>query len=130
MTKRAKTKRELGARLEQSLWQKGWTHDDLANVAGLSRQTISRILNGHNIPEPETSEKLAHAFAKPVEFFEIEDIPPPEVETLDDELASLRARVDALEELWAEAQRTLGLLPASQHAGLSREPDTPDARPR
>ena len=55
------------------------TGKGLAELAGVSAITVSRLENGENQPDDETMAKLARALAYPIEFFSGDD--PEEIDT-------------------------------------------------
>jgi len=82
------------------------TGKGLAELAGISAITVSRLENGGNDPDDETIEKLARALGYPREFFEDED--PEEIDTSAVSFRSL-TKMSAKERDAAIAAGSLGL---------------------
>lgn len=104
------------ARMRRRLTGKG-----LAEKAGISAVTVSRLENGENLPDDETVEKLADALAYPTSFF-FEDDP----EEIDTEAVSFRSltKMSAKERNAAVGAGALGLQLSDW---LEREFDLPEA---
>ncbi len=62
---RAKRTPWLVKRMETDRLSRGWTYTDLADEAGLSKQTVTAFLGGVN-QSPKTARKLALALGYPV----------------------------------------------------------------
>ncbi len=61
-------------RLKRERMARGWTQRQVADLAGVSRQSYVAIEAGRAIPSTEVSLRLADAFAKPVEqLFQLRD---------------------------------------------------------
>jgi putative transcriptional regulator len=59
-------------RIERAI--KNITQADLANLIGVSRQTINTIESNRYVPSTVLALKIAHVFGKPVEeIFDLED---------------------------------------------------------
>jgi transcriptional regulator with XRE-family HTH domain len=56
----------IGDRLRQLRESKHWSQGDIEKRTGLLRCYISRLENGHTVPNIETLEKLASAFDVPL----------------------------------------------------------------
>jgi transcriptional regulator with XRE-family HTH domain len=56
----------IGDRLRQLRESKDWSQGDIEKRTGLLRCYISRLENGHTVPNIETLEKLASAFDVPL----------------------------------------------------------------
>ncbi|MEW6180492.1 MAG: helix-turn-helix transcriptional regulator [Chloroflexota bacterium] len=66
-------------RLEQYRLQKGWTQQELAQKAGVTRQTIISLENGRYNPSILLAFRLARLFGVPIEeLFLYEDNLPEE----------------------------------------------------
>jgi transcriptional regulator with XRE-family HTH domain len=113
------------------------TGKQLAEAAGVSAVTISRLLNGENEPDEETVAKLARALDYPVPFFSDDD--PEEIDTCAVSFRSL-SKMSAKERDAAIAAGSLGLqlsdwiegefhLPKANVLDLSYETD-PEAAAR
>ena len=94
-------KRLILARKRRRLTGKG-----LAELAGLSAITVSRLENGENQPDEETVAKLARALGYPAEFFADDD--PEEIDTSAVSFRSL-TKMSAKERDAAIAAGCLGL---------------------
>jgi Zn-dependent peptidase ImmA (M78 family)/transcriptional regulator with XRE-family HTH domain len=94
-------KRLILARMRRRLTGKA-----LAQAAGLSAITVSRLENGENQPDDETMAKLARALAYPIEFFCGDD--PEEIDTGALSFRSL-SKMSAKERDGAIAAGVLGL---------------------
>lgn len=56
----------------------GWSQTRLAELVGLTRQSLAAIENGGQVPSTEVALKLARVFGVPVEsLFRLGDVPPP-----------------------------------------------------
>lgn len=82
------------------------TGKGLAELAGLSAVTVSRLENGENPPDEETVARLARALKYPIEFFHDDD--PEEVDTSAVSFRSL-TKMSAAERDAAIAAGCLGL---------------------
>jgi Zn-dependent peptidase ImmA (M78 family)/transcriptional regulator with XRE-family HTH domain len=113
------------------------TGKGLAESAGISAITVSRLENGENQPDEETIAKLAHALEYPIEFFSDDD--PEEIDTSAVSFRSL-SKMSAKERDAAIAAGILGLqlsdwvegefrLPEAKVLDLSYETD-PEAAAR
>jgi putative transcriptional regulator len=63
-------------RLKVARAEKDLTQEDLANLIGVSRQSINAIESGRYVPSTVLASKMAQVFGKPVEeifFLEEED---------------------------------------------------------
>src|SRR5437660_4037014 len=82
------------------------TGKGLAELAGISAITVSRLENGENQPDDETITKLAQALGYPIEFFADDD-----PEQIDTGAASFRSltKMSAKERDAAIAAGSLGL---------------------
>lgn len=107
------------------------TGKGLAELAGLSPVTISRLENGENDPDDETVVRLAHALSYPIAFFYDDD--PEEIDTSAVSFRSL-SKMSSKERDAAIAAGSLGLqlsdwverefsLPAPNLIDLSYETD-------
>jgi len=56
----------IGDRLRQLRESKHWSQGDIEKRTGLLRCYVSRVENGHSVPNIETLEKLAAAFDVPL----------------------------------------------------------------
>ncbi len=67
----------IGARLHELREQKGMSQGDVQHKTGLLRCYVSRVENGHTVPNVATLEKLAAAFDVPLYrlFYEGEEPP-------------------------------------------------------
>jgi Zn-dependent peptidase ImmA (M78 family)/DNA-binding XRE family transcriptional regulator len=113
------------------------TGKGLAELAGISAITVSRLENGENQPDEETIAKLARALSYPIEFFSDDD--PEEIDTNSVSFRSL-SKMSAKERDAAIAAGVLGLqlsdwvehefrLPEANILDLSYETD-PEAAAR
>jgi Zn-dependent peptidase ImmA (M78 family)/DNA-binding XRE family transcriptional regulator len=113
------------------------TGKGLAEAAGISAITVSRLENAENQPDEETIAKLARALEYPIEFFSEDD--PEEIDTSAVSFRSL-SKMSAKERNAAIAAGTLGLqlsdwvegefrLPKANVLDLSYETD-PEAAAR
>jgi transcriptional regulator with XRE-family HTH domain len=55
------TKQEFGRRVYRLMIEKGWNQSELARQAGLTRDAISKYINGLSLPAPQSLEGLAKA---------------------------------------------------------------------
>ena len=60
---------DVGERIKEQRILNALTQKDLADMAGLTNETISRIEAGKNPPSPTTLRKLADALELPVQYF-------------------------------------------------------------
>lgn len=67
----------IGERLRSIREEKGLSQGDIEQRTGLVRCYISRLENGHTIPEVQTLEKLAQALEMPLYQFLYEGEKPP-----------------------------------------------------
>jgi Zn-dependent peptidase ImmA (M78 family)/transcriptional regulator with XRE-family HTH domain len=67
--------------------RRGLTHVEVAELVGVTAQSISNYENGRQIPSISVMNRLAEAFSFPVSFFH-----SPEAEPIDAERVSFRAR--------------------------------------
>jgi Zn-dependent peptidase ImmA (M78 family)/DNA-binding XRE family transcriptional regulator len=109
-------KRLILARKRRRLTGKG-----LAETAGLSPITVSRIENGENPPDEATVGKLARALDYPVEFFALDD--PDELDTTAVSFRSL-SKMSAKERDAAICAGRLGLQLSDWLEGQFSLPDT------
>ena len=72
----------LGDRLRQLRGEKKLSQGDLEKRTGLLRCYISRVENGHTVPNIETLEKMARAFEVPLYQLFYEGNEPPQVPNL------------------------------------------------
>lgn len=86
----------LGERLRRLRTGKGWTLDQLAEEAGVSKGLLSGIENGHNMPSGKVALKLANALEASVDFLlkgdgdeEADAAPAPKAVEVPRELAAL-----------------------------------------
>ena len=70
----------LGERVRQLRHRKGWTLDQLASEAGVSKGFVSAVENGHNQPSGRVLLKLAKALQASVDFLVQGDALEPAVE--------------------------------------------------
>jgi transcriptional regulator with XRE-family HTH domain len=94
------------ARLLALLEEHGWTQEELASRAGITYNTVNRILNGRSLePQTTTKTKIAQAFGlKP---WEVEGRPAPESDQLnriEDRMAGIEGQLDRLTEIFLKAQ--------------------------
>ena len=67
---------EIGARIRALRDQKQFSQGDVEKRSGLLRHYISRVENGHTMPEVDTLQKLARALGVPLHrLFHDEDVP-------------------------------------------------------
>ncbi len=52
---------EIGIRIKDLRKKKGWSQDELCNFAGLKREYLSRVENGHTTPALHTLQRIADA---------------------------------------------------------------------
>jgi transcriptional regulator with XRE-family HTH domain len=57
----------VGKAVERARLRRGWTQDDLADAAGVSGATISRLENGHQIAGADTLIQVAQALENTVD---------------------------------------------------------------
>ena len=61
-------------RIKVARAEQGMTQQQLADAAGVSRQTINAIESGKFVPSTVLALKMAHIFGKPVEeIFQLDD---------------------------------------------------------
>ena len=53
--------------IQEELDARGWTHDDLAEVTGRTRQHIRNLIKGKTAIGPESARELAEAFGTSAE---------------------------------------------------------------
>ncbi len=58
-----------GELIQEELDARGWTHDDLAEVMGRTRQHIRNLIKGKTAIGPEAARELADAFGTSAEFW-------------------------------------------------------------
>ena len=62
---------------------RGWTQDEVADLAGLSKAYISRLERGERCATPATKVEMARRLGAPIsELFEIDSLPEPETKVL------------------------------------------------
>jgi Zn-dependent peptidase ImmA (M78 family)/transcriptional regulator with XRE-family HTH domain len=93
-------------RLSLARQRRRLTGKGLAELAGVSAITVSRLENGENHPDDETTARLAHALGYPTEFFDDDD--PEEIDTNAVSFRSL-SKMSAKERDAAIAAGSLGL---------------------
>ena len=72
----------FGSWLLDEIEERKWSQADLAEKAGVTNATISRLVNGTRNPGPDLAKKLADALNYPPEFvFRIADLLPPKSES-------------------------------------------------
>ncbi len=119
---------ELGSRIRELRWQRGWSQERLASGAGLSRNFVAQIERGESTPTVATLRRVAAALATPIaELLGQEHAPPATdlvlVPLVSDTIAAgppafLTDHVERLEVLPRPLLRTLGVDP--RHAVLVR----------
>ncbi len=123
----------IGARLRALREQKQFSQGDMEKRTGLLRHYISRLENGHTVPEIDTLEKMARALGVPLYrlFYDANHVDPgPEthVSEVDSEASWNGSAKDArfLRQLCRELksmsddQRSLLLYIARKLAGMNR----------
>jgi transcriptional regulator with XRE-family HTH domain len=60
---------DVGERIKEQRILNALTQKDLAAMAGLTNETISRLEAGKHPPSPTTLRKIANALNLPVQFF-------------------------------------------------------------
>jgi len=61
---------------------RGWTQDEVADLAGLSKAYISRLERGERCATPSTKVEVARRLGAPVsDLFEVESLEPESLES-------------------------------------------------
>lgn len=70
----------IGQQIQKHLQESGMTQSDLASAIGVSRQVMSKIVNGKKAINVEEISKIANIIGKPIEELLNDETNGPEVE--------------------------------------------------